>query len=454
MTLTMGNLMTLTTAWLGLDDNLFQTERMMEMKFDTKAIHAGYSPDPATHSRAVPIYMTSAYAFDSIEHARRLFALEEGGNIYTRIQNPTTDVLESRVAALDGGIGGMAAASGHSAITMAILNIARNGDEIVSAQSIYGGAVNLLSKTLGQLGIKTHFVDAHDPEAFRRATNDRTRAYFIETMGNPLGDVPDIKAIADIAHENGIPLIADNTEGTPYLIRPIEHGADIVVYSSTKFLAGNGTVLGGIIVDSGKFRWKDNPRFPDFNQPDLSYHGIVYADACGDAAYITKLRTHILRDIGASISPFNAWVTLLGIETLGLRMKRHCENGLAVARFLESHPLVESVSYPALPSSPYHEVAKKYFPNGQSPVYCFDIKGSREVAAKFCDSLELISIVANLGDSRTILNCPSVTTHSQLSDDQLASIGLKPGTIRLSVGLEDPDDIIADLSAALEKCTK
>ena len=429
-------------------------ERMIGMKFDTKAIHAGYAPDPATHSRAVPIYMTSAYAFESIEHARRLFALEEGGNIYTRIMNPTTDVLEKRVAALDGGIGAMAAASGHSAITMAILNIANSGDEIVAARAIYGGAVNLLSKTLGQLGIKTHFVDAHDPEAFRRATNDRTRAYFIETMGNPLGDVPDIRVIADIAHENGIPLIADNTEGTPYLLRPIEHGADIVVYSSTKYLSGNGTVLGGIIVDGGKFRWKDNPRFPDFNRPDESYHGIVYADACGDAAYITKLRTHILRDIGACISPFNAWVTLLGIETLGLRMKRHCENGLKVAEFLRSHPMVENVSYPALPSSPYHEVAKKYFMNGQSPVYCFDIKGTREVAAKFCDSLEMISIVANLGDSRTILNCPSVTTHSQLSDEQLAAIGLKPGTIRLSVGLEDPEDIIADLAQALEKCTK
>lgn len=423
------------------------------MKFDSMAIHAGYTPDPTTHSRAVPIYLTSAYAFESIEHARRLFALEEDGNIYTRIMNPTTDVLEKRMSALDGGIGALAAASGHSAITMAILNIANAGDEVVAARAIYGGAINLLSKTLGQIGIKTHFVDAHDPEAFRRVTNDRTRAYFIETMGNPLGDVPDIRAIADIAHENGIPLIADNTEGTPYLVRPIEHGADIVIYSSTKFLAGNGTVLGGIVVDGGKFDWKDNPRFPDFNRSDESYHGIVYADACGAAAYITKLRTHILRDIGACISPFNAWVTLLGIETLGLRMKKHCENGFKVAEFLLAHPLVESVSYPALPSSPYHEVAKEYFPNGQSPVYCFDIKGTREVAAKFCDSLEMISIVANLGDSRTILNCPSVTTHSQLSDEQLAGIGLKPGTIRISIGLEDTDDIIADITQALDKCT-
>lgn len=423
------------------------------MKFDTKAIHAGYSPEKTTGSRAVPIYMTSAYAFESTEHARRLFALEESGNIYTRLQNPTTDVLEKRMAALDGGIGAMAASSGHGAITMTLLNLARSGDEIVSAKAIYGGAVNLMSKTLGQMGIKANYVDAHDPDAFRRATNDKTRAYFIETMGNPLGDIPDIEQIARVAHENGVPLIADNTEATPYLLRPFEHGADIVVYSSTKYLTGNGTVLGGVVVDSGKFVWKDNPRFPDYNEPDASYHGIVYANDCGDAAFITKLRTHILRDVGASISPFNSWVTLLGLETLGLRMQRHCENGIKVAEFLNSHSMIESVSYPGLAGSPYHGMYQKYFPKGQSPVFCFEIKGSREVAAKFCDSLEIISIVANLGDSRTIVSCPAATTHSQVPDEKLAEIGLKPGTIRISVGIEDAEDIINDIGKALDECS-
>jgi O-acetylhomoserine (thiol)-lyase len=424
------------------------------MKFDTKAIHAGYTPDKTTHSRAVPLYMTSAYTFDSTEHARRLFALEEDGNIYTRLQNPTTDILEKRIAELDGGIGALGGASGHGSMTMTFLNLAKAGDEIVSAKAIYGGAVNLMGKTLGQLGIKFTFVDAHDPESFRRATTDKTKAYFIETMGNPLADIPDIEKIAAIAHEFGIPLIADNTEATPYLLRPIEYGADIVVYSSTKFLSGTGTVMGGLVVDSGKFKWKGNLRFPDFNELDMSYHGIVYADACGDAAFITKLRTHILRDIGAVMSPFNAWVTMLGMETLGLRMGRHCENGMKVAEFLENHPLIESVSYPALKSSKYHALSKKYFPKGQSPVYCFDIKGSREVAAKFCDSLQMISIVSNLGDSRTIVSCPAATTHSQVPDDQLASIGLKPGTIRISVGIEDAEDIIADLGQALDKCAR
>jgi O-acetylhomoserine (thiol)-lyase len=273
-------------------------------------------------------------------------------------------------------------------------------------------------------------------------------------MGNPLADIPDMEAIAKIAHENGIPLIVDNTEATPYLLRPIEYGADIVVYSSTKFLSGTGTVMGGLVVDSGRFKWKDNPRFPEYNEPDTSYHGIVYADACGDAAFITKLRAHILRDIGAVMSPFNAWVTLLGMETLSLRMRKHCENGLKVARFLESHPLIDSVSYPVLESSRFNKLSQKYFPKGQSPVYCFDIKGTRETAAKFCDSLKLISIVTNLGDSRTIVSCPAATTHSQVPDDKLSEIGLRPGTIRISVGLEDPDDIIADLSQALDICTK
>ncbi len=426
----------------------------MEYKFDTLAVHAGYSPESDTNARAVPIYMTSAYSFNNTEHARRLFALEEEGNIYTRLQNPTTDVLEKRIAALDGGIGALAGSSGHGSMTMTFLNLASAGDEIIAAKAIYGGAVNLMTKTFAQMGIKFHMVDAHDPENFRRYTNEHTKAYFIETMANPLADIPDIEAIAQIAHEFGIPLIADNTEATPYLMKPIEHGADIVIYSSTKFLSGSGTAMGGLVVDSGKFRWKDNPRFPQYNEPDESYHGIVYADACGDAAFITKLRTHILRDIGACQSPFNSWVTLLGMETLSLRMQRHSENGRKVAEFLEKHPMVESVSYPGLKSSRYYDMAMKYFPKGQGSVYCFDIKGTREQAAKFCDSLELVSIVTNLGDSRTLVSCPAATTHSQVPDDELADIGIKPGTIRISVGLEDADDIIADIGQALEKCTK
>ncbi len=417
-------------------------------KFDTLAVRAGYTPDE-TGAMAVPIHMTSAYAFESTEHTRALFALEQSGNIYTRLQNPTTDALEKRAAALDGGIGAMAAASGHSAMTMMFLNLAEAGDEILSASGIYGGAVNLMKKTFGQMGIKFTHLDAHDPENFRRAINDKTRAIFIETMGNPLGDPVDIEAIAAIAHEAGVPLIADNTVATPALLRPIEHGADLVVYSSTKYLSGTGTVMGGIVVDSGNFEWKGNPRFPGFNNPDESYHGIVYADAFGKAAYITKLRTHILRDIGGCPSPFNSWVTLLGLETLGLRMQRHSENALALAKYLENHPLVESVSYPALESSPYYELTKKYLPNGASSMYCFDIKGSRERAAKFCDSLKMINIVTNLGDSRTIVSCPAATTHSQVPDEELRKIGIRPGTIRLSVGLEDISDIIADVEQAL-----
>lgn len=426
----------------------------MDYHFDTNAIHAGYRPDSDTNSRAVPIHMTTAYTFNNTEHARSLFALEEPGNIYTRLQNPTTGVLEERITALDGGIGAMAASSGHGGMTMAFLNLAGAGDEIVSARAIYGGAVNLMSKTFGQMGIKFHFVDGDDPESFRRATNEKTKAYFIETMGNPLGDIPDLEAIAKIAHEEGVPLIADNTTATPYLLKPIEYGADIVAYSSTKFLSGTGTAMGGLIVDSGNFKWKGNPRFPGFNEPDESYNGIVYADACGDAAFITKLRTHIVRDIGACQSPFNAWVTLLGMETLGLRVQRHSENGKKVAEYLEKHPMIENVSYPGLESSPYYPLAMKYFPKGQSSVYCFDIKGSRESAAKFCDNLKLLSIVTNLGDSRTLVSCPAATTHSQVPDNKLDEIGIRPGTIRISVGLEDVRDIIEDIDQALKACKK
>lgn len=422
-----------------------------QLGFHTKLVHAGYTPDGDTHSMAVPMYMSTAYTFEDTEYARKVFALEEAGNIYTRLSNPTCDVLERRLAALEGGVGAVSASSGHGAMVMTFLNLAGAGDEIVSSKAIYGGAYNMMSKTLGQMGIAVRFVDSEDPENFARATNDRTKAYFVESIGNPMADLPDIGEIARLAHANGVPLIVDNTIATPYLLRPFEHGADIVVHSTTKFLSGNGTVMGGAVVDSGRFPFLGNPRFPAFNTPDASYHGLVYAEALGNLAFITKLRAHILRDMGACQSPFNAWVTLLGMETLGLRMARHCENGLKTAEFLNAHPAVEHVNYPLLPESPYKKMAETYFPLGVSSVFSFDLKGGRELAARFCDSLELLSIVANLGDARTIVNCPALTTHSQVSDEELRAIGVSPGTIRISVGLEDFEDIEADLRQALAR---
>ena len=423
---------------------------MENLKFDTLSLHAGYRADPSTRSRAVPLYMTTAYTFDSTEASRAVFALEQSGNIYTRIGNPTCDVLENRLAALEGGIAGLAASSGHGAMYMTFLCLCSQGDEIVSSRDIYGGAVNMMGKTLAQSGITVHFVDSGDPDNFARATNENTKAYFVETIGNPHADLPDLRAISDIAKKNGIPLIADNTIATPYLLKPIDLGADIVIHSCSKYLSGNGTIIGGCVVDAGKFTWKDNPRFPAFNTPDESYHGLVYADL-GEPAFIVKLRTHILRDIGATMSPFNAWVTLHGMETLSLRMQKTCANGRAVAEFLSSHPKVAKVSYPALPGSKHKAVCDKYFPKGCGATFTFDIKGGREECARFCDSLEMIQIMANLGDSVSMCVCPSVTTHSQLSDDQLKASGLSPGTIRLSVGIEDESDIICDISSALDK---
>lgn len=423
---------------------------MRELGFDTLAVTAGYTPDPQQHAQNVPIYMTNAYSFESTEHARRLFALEQPGNIYTRLSNPTCDVLEARMAALDGGVGALSAASGHSAITMLLLNLCAAGDEVVVSRSIYGGAVNLLGKTFAQMGITARFVSADDPESFDRATCERTRAYFFETCGNPFGDIPDLEAISAIAAKHGVPVIADNTVLTPALMRPIEFGADIVVYSLSKYIVGNGTIIGGLVVDSGKFNWKGNERFPAFNLPDSSYHGTVYADL-GETAFITKLRTHVLRDVGACLSPFNAWLSLLGLETLSLRMRRHSENALAIAHQLERHPKAERVSYPGLVGSKYHRHAMRYAPGGQSSMFTFDIPGDREAAAKFCDGLEMIPIVTNLGDARTLVSCPAATTHSQLSDGQLAELGIRPGTVRISVGLEDPADIWADIEQALHK---
>jgi O-acetylhomoserine (thiol)-lyase len=420
------------------------------MKFDTISVYGGYSPDPTTNSRAVPLYMTNAYTFDSTEDARRIFALEQPGNIYSRLGTPTCAVLERRVAALEGGVGGLSASSGHGAMVMAFVNLCSGaGDEIVASKRIYGGAINMMDKTMRQLGVNFHFADADTPEEFARATNEKTRGYFIETLGNPSADIPDIEKIAELAHRNGLPLVADNTAATPYLMRPIEHGADIVLHSVSKYLVGNGTIMGGLVVDSGNFVWKGNPRFPAMNKPDESYHGVVYADM-GNTAFITKLRTHVLRDVGACLSPFNAWVALTGVETLSLRMEKHCKNALAVAEYLESHPKISFVSYPGLKSSKYYPLAEKYLPKGQSSMFTFEINGGREEAAKFCDSLKMISIVTNLGDVRTIVSCPAATTHSQLSDAQLSEAGILPGTIRVSVGLEDIEDIIGDIRQALD----
>ena len=427
---------------------------MNDYRIETKAVHAGYQPEATTHANVLPIYMTTAYSFDSVEHARRLFALEEGGNIYTRLQNPTTTALEDRVAELEGGVGAVAASSGHGAITMALLTLAKAGDEIISSSTIYGGAINLLGKTFDRMGIKVHFADVRDISTFEKFINDKTRAIFVEAIGNPKADVADIEALAALAHANGIPLIVDNTFATPYLLRPIEYGADIVIHSTTKYLAGNSTAMGGMIVDSGKFNWQGNSRFAEMNLPDESYHGVVYTEAFGPAAYIAKVRTQILRDIGACQSPFNSWATMLGIETLHLRMERHCENAMRVAEFMQTHPAVEKVEYPALASSPFYGLSQKYLPKGASAVFTFEIKGGREAGAKFCDNLKLLRIVANLGDTRSMVSHPATTTHSQLSDEQLAAAGISASTIRLSIGIENAEDIIADIAQALDASQK
>lgn len=416
---------------------------------ETNAVHAGYEPEQTTHANVPPLYMTTAYSFDNVEHARKLFALEEGGNIYTRLQNPTTDLLEARVAALEGGIGALALSSGHAAIVHALLTIAREGDEIISASTIYGGAINLLGKTFKRMGITVHFADTDNPETFRAKINEKTRAIFVEAIGNPTANVCDLGALAEIAHENGIPFIVDNTFATPALLRPFEHGADLIIHSTTKYLSGNGTAMGGLIVDSGKFVWKDNPRFAEMNAPDPSYHGVVFADL-GEQAFLVKARALTLRDLGSCQSPFNAWVTMLGMETLSLRMERHSENALKVAEFLETHPAVEHVDYPGLPSSRYYPLAQKYLKNGASAVFTFEIKGGREAGARFCDNLKLLRIVANLGDSRSMVSHPATTTHSQLSDEQLLAAGISATTIRLSIGIEHIDDILADIGQALD----
>jgi O-acetylhomoserine (thiol)-lyase len=427
---------------------------MSEKKYrlNTVAVHGGQVPDPATNSRAVPIYQTTSYTFNNAEHAANLFALKEPGNIYTRLMNPTTDVFEKRVAELEGGIGGLATASGQAAITYSILNIAAVGDEIVSATSLYGGTYNLFHYTLPRLGIKVSFVDPSNPENFRKAITPKTKALYAESIGNPRGDVLDIEAVADIAHEHNIPLIVDNTLPSPYLLRPIEWGADVVVHSATKFIGGHGTSIGGIIVDSGNFDWSKG-NFPLLNDPDPSYHGLAYTAALGPLAYILKARITLLRDIGAALSPYNAHQFLLGLETLHLRMERHSSNALQVAKFLESHLAVEWVSYTGLPTHPSYENAQKYLTKGAGAILTFGITGGREAGKQFIDNLELFSLLANVGDAKSLVIHPASTTHQQLTDEEQLATGVLPELIRLSVGIEDVQDLIEDLDQALKKAT-
>lgn len=419
-----------------------------KLGFETIALHGGQSPDPATNSRAVPIYQTSSFVFNDTDHAANLFALKESGNIYTRIMNPTTDTFEQRIAELEGGIGALATASGMAAITYAILNIAKSGDEIVAASSLYGGTYTLFAYTLAKLGIKTHFVNVDNPAEFRGQINKKTKAVYVETIGNPSINVADLETIAGIAHEHSIPLIVDNTFASPYLCRPFEHGADIVVHSATKFIGGHGTSIGGVIVDSGKFNW-NNSKFPELTQPDPSYHGIVYTEACGEAAYIIKARVSLLRDTGAALSPFNSFLFLQGLETLPLRMERHVENAQKVAEFLDQHELVGWVNYPGLKNNPYYELGQKYLPKGAGSIFTFGIKGGLNEGKKFINSLQLFSHLANVGDAKSLVIHPSSTTHQQLDEESQRAAGVTPDMIRISIGIESIDDILFDLDQAL-----
>lgn len=416
---------------------------------DTLSIHAGQVVDEFSKSRAVPIYQTSSYVFDDTEHARKLFSLEEPGNIYTRIMNPTQNVFEERVAALEGGVGALATSSGQAAIHLALLNIVESGDEIVASSNLYGGTYNLFNVTFKKLGIKVHFVDPSDPENFKAALTDKTKAVYAETIGNPRIDVLDIEKVAHIAHEHKIPLIVDNTFPTPYLLRPFEYGADIVIHSATKFIGGHGTSIGGVIVDSGKFNW-DNGKFPGLVEPDPSYHGVSYANDVGEAAYITKARVQLLRDLGSAVSPFNVHEFLIGLETLHLRLERHSENALKVAQYLEAHPKVSWVNYPGLESNAYHNLAEKYLPNGQGAILTFGVDGSVEDIAKFVESLNLFSHLANVGDSKSLVIHPASTTHLQLSPEEQKASGVLPELVRLSIGTENIDDIISDLDQGLQ----
>jgi O-acetylhomoserine (thiol)-lyase len=421
-----------------------------KLKFETLQLHVGQEkPDSATDSRAVPIYQTTSYVFKDSQQAAGRFGLSEGGNIYGRLMNPTQDVFEQRIAALEGGIAALATASGAAAITYAIQNITCAGDHVVSAKTIYGGSYNLLANTLTDYGITTTFVDGDDVQNFENAIQDNTKAIFIETLGNPNSSIIDVDKVAAIAHKHGIPLIVDNTFATPYLFRPIEHGADVVVHSATKFIGGHGTTLGGVIIDSGKFDWEASGKFPGLTEPNSSYHGVVFTKAVGAPAYIIKIRTTLLRDTGAAISPFNSFLLLQGLETLSLRVERHVENTKKVIEFLKSHPKVESVNHPSLPDSKYKKIYDEYFPNGAGSIFTFEIKGGAEEAKEAIDKLEIFSLLANVADVKSLVIHPASTTHSQLSEEELLGSGIKQNTIRLSIGTEHIDDIIYDLSQAL-----
>ncbi len=422
------------------------------LHFETLQLHVGQEQaDPATDARAVPIYQTTSYVFHNSAHAAARFGLQDPGNIYGRLTNSTQGVFEQRVAALEGGVAGLAVASGAAAITYAFQNITREGDHIVSAKTIYGGSYNLLAHTLPTYGVTTTFVDPSDISNFEKAIQENTKAIFIETLGNPNSNIIDIEAVAAIAHSHKIPLIIDNTFGTPYLIRPIEHGADIVVHSATKFIGGHGSSLGGVIVDSGKFDWKASGKFPQLTEPDPSYHGVRFIDAAGPAAYVTRIRAILLRDMGATISPFNAFILLQGLETLSLRVERHVENALKVVDYLKNHPKVNRVNHPSLPEHPNHDLYQRYFPNGAGPIFTFEIKGGQEEAFRFIDSLEIFSLLANVADVKSLVIHPASTTHSQLNEQELKEQDITPGTIRLSIGTEHIDDLIADLDQALAK---
>ena len=423
-----------------------------KLKIETLALHGGQEPDPTTGSRAVPIYQTTSYQFKDTDHAANLFGLKEFGNIYTRLMNPTTDVLEKRIALLESGVGALATASGQAAITLALLNIAQAGDEIVSADNLYGGTYNLFHYTFARLGIKVKFVPSGDTDAFQKAITPKTKAIYAESIGNPKNDVADLEAISKVAHKNGIPFVLDNTV-SPYLLRPFDHGVDIIVYSATKFIGGHGTSLGGLIVDSGKFDWT-NGKFPLIAEPDPSYHGINFVEALkplGNIAYIIKARVTLLRDLGPAISPFNSFLFLQGLETLHLRLPRHAENALAVARYLKKHPKVSWVNYPGLDDSPEKAKVKKYLPKGAGAILGFGIKGGLEAGKKFINSLELISHLANVGDAKSLAIHPATTTHQQLSSQEQLATGVTPDFIRLSIGIENIDDIIADIEQALQK---
>ena len=415
-------------------------------KFETLQLHVGQEqPDPATDARAVPIYQTTSYVFRDSAHAAARFGLSDAGNIYGRLTNSTQDVFEKRIAALEGGVAALATASGAAAITYTIQALAQAGDHIVAQKTIYGGTYNLLAHTLAQFGVSTTFVDVHNLEEVSAAIRPNTKAVYLETLGNPNSDIPDIDAIASLAHARGLPLVIDNTFGTPYLIRPIEHGADIVVHSATKFIGGHGTTLGGIIVDSGKFDWKASGKYAPIAEANPSYHGVSFVDAAGPAAFVTYVRAILLRDMGAAISPFNAFLLLQGVETLSLRLERHAENTRKVVEFLANHPQVEKVNHPSLPGHPDHALYEKYFPNGGASIFTFEIRGGQEEAHRFIDNLEIFSLLANVADVKSLVIHPATTTHSQLSPDELADQGIKPNTIRLSIGVEHIDDIIADL---------